>query len=74
MSSALFEETVKAASSRILETLKSGETTSWELKTRLQLPSSTLYLALGRLCAEKKIRLVPDQLNFKVFPEPSPDK
>lgn len=53
---------------QIIKALKNagGTSTSWELKLKLRLSGSALYLALGRLEAENKIILLPEDLNLKV--------
>ena len=40
--------------------------TSWQLKVMFRLSSSVLYLALGKLLAEKKITLEADGINYNV--------
>ncbi len=53
---------------QILKALKNagGNATSWELKLKLRMSGSALYLALGRLEAEGKITLLPEDLNLRV--------
>jgi hypothetical protein len=63
---AKFTETVAQNAGKILELLKTGENTSWDLKLKLHLSSSALYLALGWLSAQGKIELYPQDLNFKI--------
>ena len=43
-----------------------GSCSSWELKLKLHLSSSSLYLALGWLAAQDKITLYPKELNFRI--------
>jgi len=65
---AIFEETLSELSERVLRSLpQDGEITSWEIKNKLHISSSMLYLALGRLSAENKIRIIPEQLNYRVL-------
>jgi ribosomal protein S25 len=62
-----FSSTIVKAADRISKAIPpNGEVTAWELKTRLGLSSSILYLALGNLFAEGKIELNPQQLNLMV--------
>jgi len=63
---AKFADLVAQNAAKILELLKSGESTSWDLKLKLHLSSSALYLALGWLAAQGKVALYPQDLNFKV--------
>jgi len=63
---AKFTETVAQNAGKILELLKAGENTSWDLKLKLHLSSSALYLALGWLSAQGKAELYPQDLNFKI--------
>ena len=44
-----------------------GDTTSWELKLKVRLSGSALYLALGRLEALDKVILLPEELNLHVM-------
>ncbi|OGS13202.1 MAG: hypothetical protein A2234_11580 [Elusimicrobia bacterium RIFOXYA2_FULL_58_8] len=63
-----FAETLGQTAGNVLETLKAsgGEATSWDLKLKLHLSSSSLYMALGWLAAERKIDLYPKELNFRI--------
>ena len=63
---AKFTDAVAQNAAKILELLKAGESTSWDLKLKLHLSSSALYLALGWLAAQGKVALYPQDLNFKV--------
>ena len=65
---AKFTDTLGLTAGNVLETLKAagGDMTSWDLKLKLHLSSSSLYLALGWLAAERKIELYPKDLNFRV--------
>ena len=69
----LYEDTLKTLADRILRLVPAeGEITSWELKNKLHISSSMLCLALGRLSAENKIRITPEQLNYRItLPEKS---
>jgi len=60
----------------IVKALKSahGSLTSWELKLKLHLSGSALYMALGRLEAQDKITLYPDDVNFKVVLNPESEQ
>lgn len=66
------QETLQAACGRMMEYLQEKrETTSWQLKLALQLSSSVLYLSLGVLSEQGKIRLEADGINYKVsLPQP----
>ena len=66
--SAKFTDTLAQTAGNVLDTLKAagGDVTSWDLKLKLHLSSSTLYLALGWLAAQGKIALYPKELNFRV--------
>ena len=49
-----FTDTIAQAADKIAELLKDGgEITSWDIKLKLHLSSSALYLALGWLAARK---------------------
>ncbi|MDP2865212.1 MAG: winged helix-turn-helix domain-containing protein [Elusimicrobiota bacterium] len=65
---AKFTDTLAQTAGNLLETLKAsgGDATSWDLKFKLHLSSSSLYLALGWLAAQGKIALYPKELNFRV--------
>ncbi len=66
------QETLQAACGRMMEYLQEKrEATSWQLKLALQLSSSVLYLSLGILSEQGKIRLEADGINYKVsLPQP----
>lgn len=66
------QETIQAASVRMLEYLQDKqEVSSWQLKLSLHLSSSVLYLSLGSLYNQGKIRLEADGINYKVsLPQP----
>ncbi len=62
-----FNENIESASTRILDFLnQKPNTNTWELKINLQVSSSLLYLALGRLTAQDKISIEQDGINYKV--------
>ena len=62
-----FSETLRTTAERVADTLKKdGETTSWELKMKLRMQSSLLYMALGRLESEGRLSLCPDELTYRV--------
>ena len=64
---AKFTDTVAQTAEKISGLLKSGEeTTSWDIKLKLHLSSSALYLALGWLAAQGKIQMYPQALNYKI--------
>ena len=66
------QETIQAACSRMLEYLQDKqEVSSWQLKLDLHLSSSVLYLSLGSLYNQGKIRLEADGINYKIsLPQP----
>lgn len=65
---AKYSDTLGQTAGNLLEALKAsgGDATSWDLKLKLHLSSSALYLALGWLAAQGKITLHPKELNFRV--------
>jgi hypothetical protein len=65
---AKFTDTVAQTAANLLEAVKAsgGDASSWDLKLKLHLSSSALYLALGWLAAQGKIALYPKELNFRV--------
>ena len=67
------QETLQAACGRILECLQDKqEISSWQLKLTLHLSSSVLYICLGILQEQGKIRLDADGINYKIS-LPGPD-
>ena len=73
------QETVQAACEHMMELLQEKkEMTSWQIKLALQLSSSVLYICLGILYNQGKIRLEADGINYKVSlpgpenPNPNP--
>ncbi|MEI7481960.1 MAG: winged helix-turn-helix domain-containing protein [Elusimicrobiota bacterium] len=64
---AKFTDTIAQTADKVAELLKGGvEITSWDIKLKLHLSSSALYLALGWLAAQGKINMYPQDLNFKI--------
>ncbi|OGR51283.1 MAG: hypothetical protein A2049_02465 [Elusimicrobia bacterium GWA2_62_23] len=65
---AKFTDTVAQTAANLLEALKAagGDASSWDLKLKLHLSSSALYLSLGWLAAQGKVALYPKELNFRV--------
>ena len=65
---AKFTDTLAQTAGNLLEAIKAagGDASSWDLKLKLHLSSSSLYLALGWLAAQGKISLHPKELNFRV--------
>ena len=65
---AKFTDSVAQTAGNLLEALKAagGDASSWDLKLKLHLSSSALYLALGWLSAQGKVALYPKELNFRV--------
>jgi len=67
MNDAKFTDTIAQIAANITELLKDGgETTSWDIKLKLHLSSSSLYLALGHLAAQGRISIYPQDLNYKI--------
>ncbi len=66
------QETIQATCGRMLEYLQDKkEASSWQLKLALHLSSSVLYMSLGVLLNQGKIRLEADGINYKVsLPQP----
>ena len=61
------QETIQTAAARIMEYLAENKTaSSWKLKINIRLSSSVLYMALGVLYSEGKIKLEADELNYNV--------
>jgi len=67
---ALFKNTLANNAERILAEVNGsdGNLTAWELKMRLHLSSSQLYLALGYLTGRDMVDLEPEDLNYIVKP------
>ncbi len=65
---AKFTDSVAQTAGNLLDALKAsgGDASSWDLKLKLHLSSSALYLALGWLAAQGKVALYPKELNFRV--------
>ena len=64
---AKFADTITQTADKITDLLKGGgETTSWDIKLKLHLSSSALYLALGWLASQGKIEMYPQDLNYKI--------
>ncbi|MEA3306300.1 MAG: hypothetical protein U9Q34_00770 [Elusimicrobiota bacterium] len=64
-----FGESIINNSTKILNILKKdGEMSSWDLKLKLHLSSSALYLALGRLFETKDIELSQKDLTYIIKP------
>ncbi|MBR3604354.1 MAG: hypothetical protein IKL48_06795 [Elusimicrobiaceae bacterium] len=66
------QENIQATCGRMLEYLQDKkEASSWQLKLALHLSSSVLYMSLGVLLNQGKIRLEADGINYKVsLPQP----
>ena len=66
------QETIQASCHRMVEYLQDKkEASSWQLKLALHLSSSVLYMSLGVLLNQGKIRLEADGINYKVsLPQP----
>ena len=61
------QETIQTAVTGIIKHLSAHKAaTSWQLKVKLRLSSSVLYLALGQLLAQDKITLEADGINYVV--------
>ncbi|MBI4656374.1 MAG: winged helix-turn-helix domain-containing protein [Elusimicrobia bacterium] len=61
-------ENVKNTAAKIIEELKNqkGCMTSWDLKLKLHLSNSSIYIALGWLLNQNKIAVQPEDLTYKV--------
>lgn len=63
----MLKENLNKISQRILDFLsKNPDTTSWDLKTNLNLSSSMMYLALGMLISENKIEISEEGINYHI--------
>ena len=70
--SAAFTLNIASAAERIEKLLASdGEITAWDIKMRLRLSSSLLYMALGWLCSQGKAEFYPEELTYRVKAVPS---
>ncbi len=68
------QENIQLAVKQISEYLEKNKTvSSWQLKVKLQLSSSMLYLALGALYQQGKISLEADDINYHVTWGQKPD-
>ncbi|MDD4004201.1 MAG: hypothetical protein PHW69_03235 [Elusimicrobiaceae bacterium] len=68
---ALFKSTLENNAGRILSEIAStsgGQLTAWELKMRLHLSSSQLYIALGWLMGREAVELEPENLDYIIRP------
>ncbi len=64
-----FTDSVKGMAEQVMDVITaSGETTSWDIKLKLHLSSSSLYLALGWLMSQGRIQLYPKDLNYTIRP------
>jgi len=62
-----FTDTIPQTADKIADFLKDGaETTSWDIKLKLHLSSSSLYIALGWLASQGKITMYPQDLNYRI--------
>ncbi len=62
-----FSSKLAQAAGKIEEILsREKELNSWDIKLRLKMSASLLYLALGHLSASGKIDLAPEELNYRV--------
>ncbi|PIS47064.1 MAG: hypothetical protein COT17_05360 [Elusimicrobia bacterium CG08_land_8_20_14_0_20_51_18] len=62
-----FSEVVSQNAEKIIGLLKNAPAAnSWDIKLKLKLSSSNLYLALGYLISANKITIFPDDLNYKI--------
>jgi len=67
-----FDRELEAIGARVMEVLEhlpAGDSiTAWELKFKVKVALSPLYLALGALQASGRIRIQPDGLNYRIHP------
>ena len=70
-----FATQLDSIAERILAELEAAgqAKTAWELKLRLKIPLSELYLALGRLERDGCIHIAPEGLSYRVQPRQSQD-
>lgn len=62
-------EAIAGKASELLDRLPSGgSVTAWDMKLRLKIALSPLYMALGLLQERGRIRIVPDGLTYRVHP------
>ena len=62
------KETMVKNAEQVIKALQGmgGQSTAWDLKLKLRLTGSALYMALGRLEALDMISVIPEELSFKV--------
>ncbi|HOJ86443.1 MAG TPA: winged helix-turn-helix domain-containing protein [Elusimicrobiales bacterium] len=74
MNEEVLNNDIKSNSEKIIGLLKElKKTSSWEIKIKLGLTSSMLYMALGHLIAEKKISVYLKDLIYIVELSENPE-
>lgn len=67
-----FGEGLETIAGRVLETLdglpSEDSITAWDLKLKLKVPLSPLYMALGLLQERGCIRIAPEALTYRIRP------
>lgn len=63
-----FSEQINVLSNQITQYLEqqTAGTTAWDLKLQLKAPLSQIYLALGTLLKDNRIRITPEQLTYRI--------
>jgi len=67
-----FGESLESTAGRVLEILEGlpseDSVTAWDLKLKLKVALSPLYMALGLLQERGRIRITPDALTYRIRP------
>jgi hypothetical protein len=64
-----FQKTVTQTARKIMgEVANNPQVSSWQLKNKLQVSSSRLYMALGYLISQNKITVTPEGMSYKITP------
>lgn len=63
-----FSEQIDSLVEQIKQSLEQQPegTTAWDLKLRLKAPLSQIYIALGMLLKDGRIRMIPEQLTYRI--------
>lgn len=63
----IFSDLIKNNAAKIMEEINAEkELSSWQLKVKLHLSGSALFLALGYLAAKEQIQIIPMGLTHKI--------
>ena len=71
-----FPNQIDALAGRVLKELKpDAPATAWEMKLKLKVPLSVLYMALGQLMKDELVRVAPEGLSYRIhlLPKQSAD-